>query len=111
MKSYSTTEIENIALRYAYDKKSLTQKNVECFVAGFKTAMNKCRENLCDAIQSIADEEKNFKKKYDNDLGYSGYMYSRPDDYDETINKHEKLYKALQNLVDTLKETGIEREI
>lgn len=111
MKSYSTTEIEDIALRYAYDKKSLTQKNVNCFIAGFETAIDRCQENLCDAIQSLADVEKNFKKDYDNDLGYSGYLYSCPNDYDETISKHNKLYKALQNLVDVLKETGIEHKI
>lgn len=27
MKKYNSTEIEDIALRYAYNKKSLTQKN------------------------------------------------------------------------------------
>lgn len=29
MKKYNPTEIEDIALRYAYKKKSLTQKNVD----------------------------------------------------------------------------------
>lgn len=35
MKKFNKSEIEDIALRYAYNKKSLTQKNVECFIAGF----------------------------------------------------------------------------
>ena len=111
MKKYKTTEIEDIALRYAYNKKSLTQKNVECFIAGFETAFNKCQEDLQEAIQSLADSEKNFKKEYDYDLGMRGYMLSCPKDYDETVSNHDKLYKALQNLADVLKETGIKRKI
>lgn len=111
MKKYNTTEIEDIALRYTYKKKSLTQKNVECFIAGFVDATNRCKENLQDAIQSLADVEKNFRKNYDYDLSMSGYLYSRPKDYDETVNNHERLYKALQNLIDVLKETGIEHTI
>ncbi len=111
MKKYSTTEIEDIALRYAYNKKSLTQKNVECFIAGFKTATNKCQEDLQEVIQSLADSEKNFKEKYDYELGMSGYMYSRPKDYYETVSKHNKLYNALQNLADVLKETGLSHKI
>lgn len=111
MKKYSTTEIEDIALRYAYNKKSLTQKNVECFIAGFNTATNKCQEDLQEVIQSLADSEKNFKEKYDYELGMMEYMYSRPNDYDETVSNHDKLYKALQNLADVLKETGISHKI
>ena len=111
MKKYSTTEIEDIALRYAYNKKSLTQKNVECFISGFQTAINKCQEDLQEVIQSLADSEKNFKKEYDYDLGMRGYMYSLPKDYDETVSNHDKLYKALQNLADVLKETGIKYKI
>nr|DAF77403.1 MAG TPA: hypothetical protein [Caudoviricetes sp.] len=41
----------------------------------------------------------------------SGYLYSRPNDYDETVSNHDKLYKALQNLADVLKERGINRKI
>lgn len=111
MKKYSTTEIEDIALRFAYNKKSLTQKNVECFIAGFKIATNKCQEDLQEAIQSLADSEKKFKEEYDYDLAMSGYMFSRPKDYDETVSNHDKLYKALQNLADVLKETGIKHKI
>lgn len=111
MKKYNSTEIEDIALRYAYNKKSLTQKNVECFIAGFKTAIDKCQEDLQEIIQSLANDEKRFQERYDYDLGMSGYMYSRPNDYDETVSNHDKLYKALQNLVDVLKETGIKHKI
>lgn len=96
MKKYSIAEIEDIALRYTYQKKSLTQKNVECFIAGFKTAIDKCQEDLQEVIQSLANREKNFKEDYD---------------YDETVSNHDKLYKALQNLADVLKETGIKRKI
>lgn len=111
MKKYKTTEIEDIALRYAYNKKSLTQKNVECFIAGFETASNKCQEDLQEVIQSLANNEKNFQEKYDYDLGMQGYMLSLPKDYDETVSNHNKLYKALQNLADVLKETGIKHKI
>lgn len=111
MKIYSATEIEDIALRYAYNKNSLTQKNVECFIAGFVTALNKCREDLQEVIQSLANSEKKFKEEYDYGLGMSGYMFSRPNDYDETVSNHDKLYKALQNLADVLKETGIKYKV
>lgn len=111
MKKYSAAKIEDIALRYTYQKKSLTQKNVECFIAGFETAINKCQEDLQEAIQSLADSEKKFKEEYDYGLAMSGYMYSRPKDYEETVSNHDKLYKALQNLADVLKETGIKRKI
>lgn len=111
MKKYNIAEIEDIALRYAYNKKSLTQKNVECFIAGFETATKKCQEDLQEAIQSLADSEKKFKEEYDYGLAMSGYMFSRPKDYDETVSNHDKLYKALQNLADVLKETGIKCKI
>ena len=111
MKKYNPTEIEDIALRYAYEKKSLTQKNVECFIAGFEIAIDKCQEDLQEVIQSLADKEKNFKKDYDYNLGMSGWMYNVPDDYGETVSNHDKLYKALQNLADVLKETGISHKI
>lgn len=62
MKKYSAAEIEDIALRYTYQKKSLTQKNVECFIAGFKTAINKCQEDLQEVIQSLANSEKNLRR-------------------------------------------------
>ena len=61
MKKYNSTEIEDIALRYAYNKKSLTQKNVECFIAGFETAIDKCQEDLQETIQSLANDEKRFQ--------------------------------------------------
>lgn len=111
MKRFTRNEIENIALRYSYDKKSLTQKNVECFISGFQTAINQCQEDLQEVIQSLADSEKNFKKEYDYNLGMRGYLYSLPKDYDETVNNHDKLYKSLQNLADVLKETGISYKI
>lgn len=98
-------------MRYTYNTKSVTQKNVECFIAGFKTAINKCQEDLQEAIQSLADSEKKFKEEYDYGLAMSGYMFSRPKDYDETVSNHDKLYKALQNLADVLKETGIKHKI
>lgn len=111
MKRFTRNEIENIALRYSYDKKSLTQKNVECFIAGFETAIDKCQEDLQEVIQSLADKEKKFQSEYDYELGMSGYLYSRPKDYDETVSNHDKLYKSLQNLADVLKETGISYKI
>ena len=107
MKRFTRNEIENIALRYSYDKKSLTQKNVECFIAGFETAIDKCQEDLQEVIQSLADKEKKFQSEYDYELGMSGYMYSLPKDYEKTVSNHDKLYKSLQNLSDVLKETGI----
>lgn len=111
MKKYNITEVEDFAFRYAYNNKSLTEKNVKCFIAGFKTAIDKCQEDLQEAIQSLADSEKKFKEEYDYGLGMSGYMYSLPKDYDETVSNHNKLYKALQNLADVLKETGIKHKI
>ena len=41
----------------------------------------------------------------------SGYLYSLPKDYEETVSNHDKLYKSLQNLSDVLKETGISYKI
>ena len=112
MKRFTRNEIENIALRYSYEKKSLTQKNVECFIAGFETAIDKCQEDLQEVIQSLADKEKKFQSEYDYELGMSGYLYSLiPKDYDETVSNHDKLYKSLQNLSDVLKETGISYKI
>ena len=111
MKRFTRNEIENIALRYSYDKKSLTQKNVECFIAGFETAIDKCQEDLQEVIQSLADKEKKFQSEYDYELGMSGYLYSLPKDYEETVSNHNKLYKSLQNLSDVLKEIGISYKI
>ena len=111
MKKFTRNEIENIALRYSYDKKSLTQKNVECFIAGFETAIDKCQEDLQEVIQSLADKEKKFQSEYDYELSMSGYLYSLPKDYEEIVSNHDKLYKSLQNLADVLKETGISYKI
>lgn len=107
MKRFTRNEIENIALWYSYDNKSLTQKNVECFIAGFETAIDKCQEDLQEVIQLLSDKEKKFKSEYDYELGMSGYLYSLPNNYNETVSNHDKLYKSLQNLSDVLKETGI----
>ena len=111
MKRFTRNEIENIALRYSYDKKSFTQKNVECFIAGFETAIDKCQEDLQEVIQSLADKEKKFQSEYNYELGMSGYLYSLPNNYDEIVRNHDKLYKSLQNLADVLKETGISYKI
>ena len=111
MKRFSRNEIENIALRYSYDKKFLTQKNVECFITGFETAIDKCQEDLQEVIQSLADKEKKFQAEYDYELGINVWSDSLPKDYNETVSNHDKLYKSLQNLADVLKETGIKYKI
>lgn len=111
MKKFTKSEIENIALRYSYDKKSLTQKNVECFIAGFETAIDKCQEDLQEVIQSLSDKEKKFQSEYDYELGINVWSDSLPKDYEETVSNHDKLYKSLQNLADVLKETGIKYKV
>lgn len=111
MKKYNTTEIEDIALRYAYDKKSLTEKNVKCFIAGFSMAQVKCKEKLLDVIKTLAKKEKKYKEELDYGLSLSGWWASRPEGYEKDVSDHHKVYVALQNLADVLGETGIDYDI
>lgn len=107
MKTFSTYQIKEIALRYAYDNRKLNNTNVSCFIAGFSKAQGLCKEPLLEVLNKEVEQEKKFPERYKEMLGYSGYMYNRPSDYEETLRNHKKYLDALENLISIIKETKI----
>lgn len=72
MKSkYNADEIRDIALRHLYGTKSLSIKNVDCFVQGYKKAITE--ETDTQYLQRIGEYwHKQYRKDEDEAAQYSG---------------------------------------
>ena len=101
----SKEEIEDIAfraLRKNKDKTMLNNRNIDCYVAGWQGAERDCwkqayegtrREFKC-YLQSMSEECEKKCKIINEDLGYSGYMYSMPKSADAML-------KMLKGMIDS----------
>lgn len=105
IKSKSKEEVEDIAfrtLRNSKNKTLLSNRNVDCFVAGWQTAdrdfwqqLNSQKaQEFKDYLQQMITECEEKHKKLREDLGYSGYMYSIPDSADA-------MFKMLNRMIDS----------
>ena len=90
---------EEKALIWARRQKGnvLNNKNVDCFIAGYKTAAEEYQEIIDKGYQELfTGLSDKLEKQIEDDeyeLGYSGYMYSDPDWF---IRK-KSAYKALRD--------------
>lgn len=116
IKYKSKEEIENVALRTlrnSNNKSLLSNRNVDCFVAGWQAAdrdfwkqLNSQKaQEFKDYLQQMITECEEKHKKLKEDLGYSGYMYSIPDSADamfklfkRTIDSCEFILSNLENV-------------
>ena len=89
IKFKNVTEIEDIALRQlrnSKDKSRLNNKNVDCFVDGYRTAQSDLhyqidefkKQELFDKLDKICNDCNALSTELNETLGYSGYMYSQP---------------------------------
>lgn len=104
-------EIENIAfrvLRKSNNKSMLNNKNVDCFLMGYEHAISDVKEQISvqrkDEFIDYLEQMKIFcSERYhdlENDLGYAGYQFSRPESADAMF----KLYEVVMKCCDFLRE-------
>lgn len=102
IKSKSKEEVENIAFRTMRNTTMLSNRNVDCFVAGWQAAdrdfwqqLNSQKaQEFKEYLQQMINECEEKHKKLKEDLGYSGYMYSIPDSADA-------MFKMLKRMIDS----------
>lgn len=106
MGAYKTKEqIERIALeklRNSKNKKLLNNTNVDCFIMGYDQAENDIysllsntdRREFIDQLDRINEYYKQSLEKDEEDLGYSGYMYTIPKSREETWKQWEQIREA-----------------
>ena len=100
-------EVENIAFRALRDSKNktlLSNRNVDCFVAGWQAAEKDFFQQLNsqkaqefkDYLQQMITECEEKHKKLNEDLGYSCYMYSIPDSADAMFKLFERMIDSCE---------------
>lgn len=105
IKYKSKEEIENIAfhvLRKSNNKSLLNNKNVDCFLMGYEHAISDIKEQIKeqkeDDFKDYLEQMKVFCSEHynnlDNDLGYSGYQFSRPESAVAMFNLYEQMIKC-----------------
>ena len=109
----SKEEIEDVALRTLRNSKNkslLNNKNVDCFLIGWERAVSDIKE------QTIKQREDDFKdylermkvfcseryRDLENDLGYAGYQFSRPESADAMFKLYEQMMRCCDFLIKNL---------
>ena len=104
--------VEEKALIWARRQKGnvLSNKNVDCFIAGYNMAAKEYREIIDKGYKEVFTglPDKLAKQLKDDEvrLGYSGYMYSYPDWFDRKKSAYNSLRDALkqcEEFMDALK--------
>ena len=118
IKSKSKEEVEDIAfrtLRNSKNKTLLSNRNVDCFVAGWQTAdrdfwqqLNSQKaQEFKDYLQQMITECEEKHKKLEEDLGYSGYMYSIPDSADAMFKLFERMIDSCEFILSNLENVNL----
>ena len=110
IKSKSKEEVENIAFRTMRNTTMLSNRNVDCFVAGWKAAdrdfwqqLNRQKaQEFKDYLQQMITECEEKHKKLKEDLGYSGYMYSIPDSADAMFKLFKRMIDSCEFILSNL---------
>ena len=111
IKYKSKEEIEDVAFRTLRDsnnKSLLNNKNIDCFLMGWKHAASDIKKQISaqrkDEFIDYLEQMKVFcSEQYhnlENDLGYEGYQFSRP----ESVDAMFKLYETVMRCCDFLRE-------
>lgn len=106
-------EIENIAfriLRKSNNKSLLNNKNVDCFLMGYEHAISDIKEQISaqrkDEFIDYLEQMKIFCSEcyhnLENDLGYTGFQFSRPESADAMFKLYEQVMKSCDFLIENL---------
>ena len=110
-------EIENIAfrtLRNSKNKTMLSNRNVDCFVAGWQAAdrdfwqqLNSQKaQEFKEYLQQMITECEEKHKKLKEDLGYSGY-YSIPDSADAMFKLFKRMIDSCEFILSNLENVNL----
>ena len=113
IKYKSKEEIEDVALRTlrnSNNKSLLNNKNVDCFLIGYKHAISDIKEQISatrkDEFIDCLEQMKVFcSERYhilENDLAYAGYQFSRPESADAMFKLYEVVMKSCDFLIENL---------
>ena len=109
----SKEEIEDVAFRTLRDsnnKSLLNNKNIDCFLMGWEHAASDIKEQIKeqkeDDFKDYLEQMKVFcSERYhdlENDLGYAGYQFSRPESADAMFKLYEVVMKSCDFLIENL---------
>ena len=109
----SKEEIEDVAFRTLRDsnnKSLLNNKNIDCFLMGWEHAASDIKEQINeqkeDDFKDYLEQMKVFcSERYhdlENDLGYAGYQFSRPESADAMFKLYEVVMKSCDFLIENL---------
>lgn len=113
IKYKSKEEIENDAFRFLRklnNKSLLNNKNVDCFLMGYKHAISDIKEQISaqrkDEFIDYLEQMKIFCSEcyhnLENDLSYAGYQFSRPESADAMFKLYEVAMKSCDFLIENL---------
>ena len=110
IKYKSKEEVEDIAFRTMRNTTMLSNRNVDCFVAGWQAAdrdfwqqLNRQKaQEFKDYLQQMITECEEKHKKLKEDLGYSGYMYSIPDSADAMFKLFKRMIDSCEFILSNL---------
>lgn len=109
----SKEEIEDVALRTLRDSKNkslLNNKNVDCFLIGWLHAVSDIKKQIKgqkeDDFKDYLEQIKVYcSENYhnlENDLGYAGYQFSRPESADAMFKLYEQMMRCCDFLIKNL---------
>jgi hypothetical protein len=106
MKTYTEDQIKDFAFKQLYDNKILNNKNVDCFVNGFKLAQEICKESLTDELKNFnefytSDSEDSWYGQLEKSYAYSGYN-SLPSDVIDLIREYQEAAVRVQDVLNKL---------
>ena len=118
IKSKSKEEIEDIAfrtLRNTKDKTMLSNRNVDCFVAGWQAADRDFLQQLNsqkaqefkDYLQQTIDQCKEKHNNLHRDLGYGGYMYTIPKSADAFFKMLDEMIRSCAFILANLENVNL----
>ena len=113
IKYKSKEEIENVAfrvLRKSNNKSLLNNKNVDCLLMGYEHAISEIKEQIStqrkDEFIDYLEQMKVFcSEQYhnlENDLGYAGYQFSRPESADAMLKLYDQMMRCCDFLIENL---------
>lgn len=110
IKYKSKEEIEDVAFRTLRDsnnKSLLNNKNIDCFLMGWKHAASDIKEQISaqrkDEFIDYLEQMKVFcSEQYhnlENDLDHEGYQFSRPESADAMFKLYDQIMKCCDFLI------------
>ena len=110
IKYKSKEEIEDVALRTlrnSNNKSLLNNKNVDCFLIGYKHAISDIKEQISvqrkDEFVDYLEQMKIFCSEcyhnLENDLSHEGYQFSYPKSADAILKLYDKMMRCCDFLI------------